>query len=260
MNSPLLEACNVRFDYSRSVEAVRGVSLSIRQGSFCAVIGPNGSGKSTLLRLLAGILAPLEGEIRFEGRSLAALDRRRLATRVGYVSQTHSTVFPFTALEVVLTGRSPYTPRFRFENETDREVARRALATVDALSLESRPVTELSAGERQLVAVARVLAQDADCMLLDEPSASLDLKHRARLISTLRRLRDQRGLTTVMVTHDLQLLDPGLDYAFAMRAGEIVAEGSPSAVLRQNKLVEIYGDPNVRSRQMDGRTFVWSEW
>ena len=239
---------------------MRGVSLSIRQGSFCAVIGPNGSGKSTLLRLLAGILAPLEGEIRFEGRSLAALDRRRLATRVGYVSQTHSTVFPFTALEVVLTGRSPYTPRFRFENETDREVARRALATVDALSLESRPVTELSAGERQLVAVARVLAQDADCMLLDEPSASLDLKHRARLISTLRRLRDQRGLTTVMVTHDLQLLDPGLDYAFAMRAGEIVAEGSPSAVLRQNKLVEIYGDPNVRSRQMDGRTFVWSEW
>ncbi len=257
---PLLEACNVRFGYSRSVEAVRGVSLSIRQGSFCALIGPNGSGKSTLLRLLAGILAPREGEIRFEGRSLAAVDRRRLATRVGYVSQSHSTVFPFTALEVVLTGRSPYTPWFRFENEADREVARRALATVDALDLESRPVTELSAGERQLVAVARVLAQDADCMLLDEPSASLDLKHRARLIATLRRLRDERGLTTVMVTHDLQLLDPGLDHAFAMRAGEIVAEGSPSAVLHQSKLVEIYGDPRVRSRQMDGRTFVWSEW
>ena len=123
MNAPLLEARNVRFGYSRSVEVVRGISLSIRQGSFCALIGPNGSGKSTLLRLLAGILSPREGEIRFEGRSLAEIERRRLATRVGYVPQGHSTVFPFTALEVVLTGRSPYTPRFRFENEADREVA-----------------------------------------------------------------------------------------------------------------------------------------
>ena len=256
----MLEARNVRFGYSRNVEALHGISLSIPRGSFCALIGPNGSGKSTLLRLLARILAPGEGEIRFEGKTLGELDRRRLATRVGYVSQTHSTVFPFTALEVVLTGRSPYTPRFRFENEFDCEIARQALDTVDALSLESRPITELSAGERQLVAVARVLAQEADCLLLDEPSASLDLKHRASLIGTLRRLRDRRGLTTVMVTHDLQLLDPGVDYVFAMRAGEIVAEGSPAAVLRAERLVDIYDDPHVRSERLDGRTFVWSEW
>jgi iron complex transport system ATP-binding protein len=259
VNAPLLEARKVRFGYSRSVEAVRGVSLEIGQGSFCALIGPNGSGKSTLLRLLAGILAPGGGEIRFEGSSLASLDRRHLATRIGYVPQGQRTVFPFTALEVVLTGRSPYTSRFRFENEADRELARRALATVDAVSLESRPVTQLSAGERQLVAVARALAQDTDCMLLDEPSSSLDLKHRARLISILRRLRDERGLTTLMVTHDLQLLDPGFDYLFAMRAGEIVAQGSPSAVLHQASLAEIYEDQHVRSRHVDGRTFVWSE-
>ena len=260
MKPALLEARRVHYAYAPGVEAVRDASLTIEQGVFCALVGPNGSGKSTLLRLLAGILAPSEGEILFEDSPLAAIDRRRLATRISYVPQSQNTVFPFTALEIVLTGRSPYTSRFQFESDADRKVAREALATVDALSLESRPITELSGGERQLVAVARALAQDADCMLLDEPSSSLDLKHRARLIAVLRRLREERGLTTLMVTHDLQLLDPGFDYLYAMRAGEIVAEGAPSAVLQEDRLMEIYDDERVRSRRVDGRTFVWSEW
>ena len=260
MKPALLEARRAHFAYGPGVEAVRDASLLIERGSFCALVGPNGSGKSTLLRLLAGILVPGQGEILFEGSPLANIERRRLATRISYVPQSQSTVFPFTALEVVITGRSPYTSRFRFESDADREVAREALATVDALSLESRSVTELSVGERQLVAVARALAQDADCMLLDEPSSSLDLKHRARLIAILRRLREERGLTTLMVTHDLQLLDPGFDYLYAMRAGEIVAEGSPSEVLQEDRLMEIYEDPRVRSRRVEGRTFVWSEW
>jgi len=260
MKATLLEARRVHYAYSLGVEAVRDASLTIEQGAFCALVGPNGSGKSTMLRLLAGILAPSEGEILFEDSPLSAIDRRRLATRISYVPQSQNTVFPFTALEIVLTGRSPYTSRFRFESDSDRNVAREALATVDALSLESRPVTELSGGERQLVAVARALAQDADCMLLDEPSSSLDLKHRARLIAILRRLREERGLTTLMVTHDLQLLDPGFDYLYAMRAGEIVAEGAPSSVLQEDRLMEIYDDARVRSRRVDGRTFVWSEW
>ena len=260
MKPALLEARRAHFAYSPGVEAVRDASLLIERGSFCALVGPNGSGKSTLLRLLAGILVPGQGEILFEGSPLANIERRRLATRISYVPQSQSTVFPFTALEVVLTGRSPYTSRFRFESDADRDVAREALATVDALRLESRSVTELSVGERQLVAVARALAQDADCMLLDEPSSSLDLKHRARLIAILRRLREERGLTTLMVTHDLQLLDPGFDYLYAMRAGEIVAEGRPSEVLREDRLMEIYEAPRVRSRRVEGRTFVWSEW
>jgi len=260
MKPVLLEARRAHFAYAPGVEAVRDASLLIERGSFCALVGPNGSGKSTLLRLLAGILVPGQGEIFFEGSPLAIIERRRLATRISYVPQSQSTVFPFTALEVVLTGRSPYTSRFRFESDADRDVAREALATVDALRLESRSVTELSVGERQLVAVARALAQDADCMLLDEPSSSLDLKHRARLIAILRRLREERGLTTMMVTHDLQLLDPGFDYLYAMRAGEIVAEGRPSEVLREDRLMEIYEDQRVRSRRIDGRTFVWSEW
>lgn len=263
MKPLLLEARHVHYAYPQgtpSVQAVRDASLRIEPGTFCALVGPNGSGKSTLLRLLAGILTPNAGEILFEDSPFETLDRRRLATRISYVPQSQSTVFPFTALEIVLTGRSPYTSRFAFESEADRDLARQALATVDAVDLESRPITELSVGERQLVAVARALAQDADCMLLDEPSSSLDLKHRARLIAVLRRLRDERGLTTLMVTHDLQLLDPGFDYLYAMRAGKIVAEGAPAAVLQEEQLTAIYDDERIRSRRVEGRTFVWSEW
>jgi iron complex transport system ATP-binding protein len=120
-------------------------------------------------------------------------------------------------------------------------------------------VTELSGGERQSVALARALAQEPECLLLDEPSAALDLKHRAGLIRHLRRLRDERGMTALVVTHDLMLLDPAFDRVHALGRGELVAEGPPAEVLREDVLREVYGDEHVRARQAFGRTFVWSE-
>lgn len=256
----LLEARGLWFAYSEGgPEAVRGATLAVERGRLSAVVGANGSGKSTLVRLLAGLLKGSRGEVLFDGRPLDALSPRERARRVAYVPQTVSTVFPFTALEVVLTGRSPYTTRFRFESGRDVEVARGALAAVDASHLEARPVTELSGGERQLVALARALAQEPECLLLDEPSSALDLKHRAGLVRHLRRLRDERGMTALVITHDLMLLDPAFDRVFAMRGGEVVAHGSPTEVLRDEVLAEVYGDEHVRARQAFGRTFVWSE-
>ena len=256
----LLGACSVRFAYApKGPEAVAGVSLSVPRGKLAAIIGANGSGKSTLVRLLAGLLAPTGGEVFFDGAPLAATDARQRARRIAYVPQGVSTVFPFNALEVVLTGRSPYAARLRFENRHDLDVARRALASVDASHLEARPVTELSGGERQLVALARALAQEPDCLLLDEPSSALDLKHRAGLVRHLRRLRDEEGMTAVVVTHDLLLLDPVFDLVFAMRCGQLAAEGEPGDVLRDEVLAGVYGDEHVRARHAFGRTFVWSE-
>ncbi|MDT5157255.1 MAG: cobalamin transport system ATP-binding protein [Acidobacteriota bacterium] len=256
----LVEARSLRFAYSGSgAEVVRGVSLAVGRGRLSALIGANGSGKSTLIRLLAGLLKPSGGEVLFGGVPLARIEARERARRFAYVPQTVSTVFPFTALEVVLTGRSPYTTRFRFESGRDVEVARAALAAVDAAHLEARPVTELSGGERQLVALARALAQEPECLLLDEPSAALDLKHRAGLIRHLRRLRDEQGMTALIVTHDLMLLDPAFDRVFAMHCGEVAAEGTPPEVLREEVLASIYGDEHVRARQAFGRTFIWSE-
>ena len=256
----LLEARELYFAYAPGLaEVVRGASLALGRGRLAALIGANGSGKSSLIRLLGGIAQAARGEVLFDGVPLRALDARLRARRMAYVPQASASVFPLTALEVVLMGRSPYTSRFRFENERDISVAHDALAAVDAAHLAARSVTELSGGERQLVALARALAQEPQCLLLDEPSAALDLKHRAGLIRHLGRLRDERGITALVVTHDLQLLDPAFDEVFAMRDGAVVASGTPAEVLRDDVLAEVYADEHVRARRAFGRTFVWSE-
>jgi iron complex transport system ATP-binding protein len=260
IGAALVEAREVRFAYGEGgPEVVSGASLAVGRGRLSALVGANGSGKSTLVRLLCGLLKPSGGEVWFAGAPLESLDARTRARRIAYVPQTVSTVFPFTALEVVLTGRSPYTSRFRFETARDVEAARAALAAVDAEHLAARPVTELSGGERQMVALARALAQEPECLLLDEPSAALDLKHRAALVRHLVALRERAGMTALIITHDLQLLDPAFDQVYAMRRGAVAASGPPAEVLREEILRDIYGDEHVRARRAFGRTFVWSE-
>jgi iron complex transport system ATP-binding protein len=256
--TPILEAQSVEFAYFPGAAVVRGVSLRVNPGKLCALIGANGCGKSTLIRLFAGLLAPAKGEILFSGARLRSIPRRDAARQIAYVPQAIAMVFPFTVLEVVLTGRSPYTPRFRFEDESDRERAMEALAQVDAAHLAARRVTELSGGERQMVAVARALAQQPQCVLLDEPSAALDLKHRAALVRTLAALRDSQGLTAFVVTHDLHLIDPPFDYVFALRRGALEAEGTPTEILTDRVLARVYDDPHVRARRVEGRTLIWS--
>jgi iron complex transport system ATP-binding protein len=256
-NGPLIQTRNLSFSYS-SLPAVIDVSLSLPRGAMGALIGANGSGKSTLIRLLAGLLEPTKGEVAFNGAPLTNLHPRDRAKRIAYVPQSTSTVFPFTALEVVLTGRGPYSGRFRFESAHDEQIALAALAALDAAHLSARHITELSGGERQLVTVARALAQEPEVMLLDEPASALDLKHRTQLARALRRLRDERGITVLMITHDLMLLDSAADLIFAMKCGRIAASGTPDAVLTDSVLGEVYDSP-VRTMRSDGRTFVWSE-
>ena len=256
--SPILEARAAEFSYAAGPPVIRGVSMGVSRGKLSALIGPNGCGKSTLVRLFAGLLMPARGEILFDGVPLRSIPRREAARRIAYVPQAHTLAFPFTVLEVVLTGRSPYTPRFRFEDEQDRARALEALATVDAAHLAQRHVTELSGGERQMVSVARALAQEPQCLVLDEPSAALDLKHRAALVRTLAALRDAQGLTAVVVTHDLHLIDPLFDHVFALRGGALIAEGRPDEVLTDSVLADVYEDPHVRTRRVEGRTLIWS--
>jgi iron complex transport system ATP-binding protein len=257
--TPLVELCEVRFGYAPERPVICGVSLDVPHGAMCAIIGANGCGKSTLIRLMAGVLRPASGEIHLDGRELRSIPPRALAKRIAYVPQASRMAFPFTALEVVLTGRTPHTPRFQFENENDCEKAREALATVDALHLAGRRVTELSGGELQIVALARALAQEPACLLLDEPSAALDLKHRAALLRILARLRDERGLSAVVVTHDLNLIDPVFDWVFAIRCGTVSASGAPSEILQREVLAAIYDDSHVRTCRLEGHTMVWSE-
>ena len=259
MKKDLLEARELTFGYSAERPIIQHASFSLPRGTVAAVIGANGCGKSTLMRLLAGVLHPVAGSVELEGLPLSLMDRRRVARKIGYVPQTSSNVFPFTALEVVLTGRSPYLPGFGFENSSDVLRARDAMAAAGIQHLADRPIQQLSGGERQLVSLARALAQEPACLLLDEPSASLDLKHRTAIMHVLATLRNRTGASTLIATHDLSLIDSSVDLVFALYQGSIAASGRPDQVLCAKVLREIYQDFDIRVRQLDGRTFVWSQ-
>jgi ABC-type cobalamin/Fe3+-siderophores transport system ATPase subunit len=253
------EARRLSYAYPGGPPVVREVSLEVPPASMTAVIGANGSGKSTLIRMLAGLFRPASGEILLDGIRLDRWEPRLRAREIAYVPQATAAAFPFRVIEVVLSGRTPHIPRFRLESARDREIALEALASTGAAHLAARPVTGLSAGEKQMVMLARALAQQPRLLLLDEPSSALDLKHRAGLMRTLARLRETRALSIVMITHDLQLTGSLFDRILALRDGETAALGSPDEVLRSELLSEIYDEPNVRARRMGGQTLVWIE-
>ena len=201
--APALVARELGVSY-RDGHGLEGVGLELGAGELVGVLGPNGAGKSTLVRALSGVLGPYRGSIRVLGDELATLPRRRAARRLAVVPQEPVFDFPFTALEVVLLGRHPHLAGLAFESDRDLELARAALARVGAGELADRPISELSAGERQRVVFARALAQDAQVLLLDEPESFLDLRYQVELFDRLRELaRDGRAILAVL--HDLNL-------------------------------------------------------
>jgi iron complex transport system ATP-binding protein len=254
---PCFEASHLAYAYPGGPPAVRDISLSVAPASMTAVIGANGSGKSTLIRMLAGLLRPAAGEIRLDGRRLEAWQPRLRAREIAYMPQATTTAFPFRVLDVVLSGRAPHLPEFRLEAAADREIAMQALESTGAAHLADRRVTALSGGERQMVILARALAQEPRLLLLDEPSNSLDLKHRAALMRTLAKLRERRGVSVLMITHDLQLTGSWFDEIVALSCGEVAARGRPGEVLRSELLAAIYGEPNVRAQRIGDQTVVW---
>jgi iron complex transport system ATP-binding protein len=251
-----LEARHLDFTYGNGPLAVRDVSLIATPGTMTAIIGSNGSGKSTLIRMLAGLLKPRAGTIHLGGIPFESWQPRLRAREIAYMPQATATAFPFSVMDMVLSGRTPHALRFRLESPRDREIALESLDAVGAAHLAARSFVGLSGGERQMVILARALAQQPHLLLLDEPSSSLDLKHRATLIRTLVRLRETKNLGVVMVTHDLQLAG-AFHQILALRTGEVAASGVSEEVLREPLLRDVYGDPHVRAQQIDGQTHVW---
>jgi iron complex transport system ATP-binding protein len=235
----LLSADNLRFAYPGTgarASVLEGVSLSVERGAAVGILGPNGSGKTTLLKMLAGVLRPDAGTVRLDGTAIKALRRGAVARRIAIVPQETHPAFEYTVLEMVLMGRYPHLGAFEIEGPDDLRLAREALAGTGTAGLEGRGFHTLSGGEKQRVVIAAALAQAADVLLLDEPTASLDLAYQLEVAALLRRLNRERGCTLVLSTHDLNLAAAVCDSLMLMRDGRTLASGRTSDVLTRDNI------------------------
>jgi len=216
------------------------ITVDIPAGAITALLGPNGSGKSTLLHLLLGLLAPEEGDIMLLGRHNGEYKRQETSRIMGLVPQYEHVAFDLSVLEYVLLGRAPYLGLLEMPRSYDRQIARDALAVAGISSLEQRHVPSLSGGERQLVTVARALAQETSILLLDEPTSHLDLANARRILNVLRSLKDA-GKTVVFTTHDPNSAAAVADHLILLREGMVLASGPTSVALSSGNLSSTYG-------------------
>ncbi len=236
---PLIEARDLMIGYAPRVVG-RDMQLSAGQGEVLCLLGPNGSGKTTLFKTLLGLLPALGGSVRLRADRLAELSRREIAQRVSYVPQAHSAQFPFAVLEMVTMGRTAHLGPFAQPGPRDRQRALDALSTLGIASLADAAYTDISGGQRQLVLIARALAQDASLVVMDEPTANLDFGNQALVLREVKRMR-LRGLGVILSTHDPDhALAVGDRVAF-LDAGRIVACGAPAEVLTAARLSTVYG-------------------
>lgn len=247
--NPLVELRSVEFEYAsperRRARPFRlsGLSFEIARGEILGVIGPNSAGKTTLIRVLTKVLEPTGGEIFLEGRSLGSLTRWELARAVAVVPQEAPPTFPYTVEQLVLMGRYPHAPGRFFERPEDLAVAREAMAATEVLDLAPVALDSLSGGERQRAILARALAQDPRLLILDEPTAHLDLRYQAEVAGLLRRLNRERGVTILLVSHDLNLAAELSDRLLLLAEGHIARVGAPEQVLEESVLEAVYRCP-----------------
>jgi ABC-type cobalamin/Fe3+-siderophores transport system ATPase subunit len=220
------------------------LELDVERGESVAIVGPNGAGKTTLLRLLAGLLAPSAGEVRLAGRPLASYSRKGLARRIAYVPQLRPIRVPLTVEAIVLLGRYPHLGAFQLApGARDLEAVAEALRLTEIEHLRRRPVEELSGGERQSVYIAAALAQEAEILVLDEPTTHLDPRHEREIAVLLPRLQRQAGRTVLTATHDLNFASLTASRIVALKAGEILAAGRPAELLEPATLAALFEAP-----------------
>lgn len=220
---------------------LRGISLDLEEGKITAVLGPNGAGKTTLIRALNGAIPIAIGEVIINKRPISSLSRREIARQIAVVAQENETRFPVTVSEFVLSGRFARGRAFGWETETDIAIAERAMLRCDLAGYAARLMNELSGGERQRAVLARALAAESRILLLDEPTANLDLAHQAQMFRLVREICRSEGVSAIIITHELNVAAEFADKVILLSEGSIYAAGPPAEVLNEMNLKEVFG-------------------
>lgn len=248
----MLELRDLAFGYgTRKVGT--GVSLILQPGEVLALLGPNGAGKTTLFKTMLGLLPPLSGDVLIDGMPLETVTRKERAKRIAYVPQAHAALFPFTVGDVVLMGRTAQVAPFSAPGRKDREVAAAALERLGVAHLSHQPYTEISGGERQMVLIARALAQQPKVLVMDEPTASLDYGNQMRVLSHIRRLARQ-GMAIVLSTHNPDHVFMVADRVALLHEGGLAGLGPPAEVLTVKRVKQLY-DIDVVMGVLPGGSF-----
>ncbi|MHB0977183.1 MAG: ABC transporter ATP-binding protein [Candidatus Aquicultorales bacterium] len=229
---------NLSFEYGDR-RVLKSITACFEKGRFTSILGPNGSGKTTLLRSMSRLLKPAEGVVYIDGRAVASFKVKELARNMAVVPQETTHTFAFSAIEVVMMGRTAHLGRLQLEGKDDFSVVRRAMEATNTWPLRDRPVTELSGGEKQRVIIAQALAQEPKALLLDEPTLHLDLNHQLEVMSLLKQL-NAGGLTVVAVLHDLNLAAYYSDTLVLVEEGYVRSVGPPGDVLTPRSIKEIF--------------------
>lgn len=237
---PILDARGLGFAVPGR-EILVGIDLAVGRGEVAALVGHNGSGKSTLIKLLARQTRPTAGSIAFEGRPIAALGAREFSRKVAYLPQDLTTASGMTVRELVACGRYPWHGALGRFTETDAAKVEEAITLTHLDPLAGRMVETLSGGERQRAWIAMLLAQDATCLLLDEPISALDITHQIDVLALVQSLARQKSLSVAVVLHDINMAARFCDRIHALKAGRIIASGTPEAMMTSEILKDIYG-------------------
>lgn len=238
--NPAIKITNLNHSFGKR-DVLRKLSFSVEKGDFFIIIGPNGSGKTTLMKLMARILKLQKGQIEILGLPNRSYTPKALARAVAFVPQRLPIDLPFTVGEAVLLGRAPYQGALGIASEKDLEIAQQAMQFTEVDHLTESTLGQLSGGEQQRVFIARAICQEPEIMLLDEPTASLDLAHQVKVMDLMERLKVEKAISVIMVSHDVNLAGMYSDQVLLLKDGEVVCIGSPVEVLSFRKLEETYG-------------------
>lgn len=235
----VIEAVKLKFAYRPDKPLLSELNLNVRRGDFLGLIGPNGSGKTTILKLLSGFLRPSSGEVLLKGQGLLKLDSRERARVLAVVPQLVMTPMPYTVRQIVEMGRTTRLPLFAPMKHEDHELVKQVINDMDLRSLQSNRFNELSGGERQRTIIASALAQEPELLLLDEPTAALDLGHKIKLMRILKKLQ-ARGIAIMVISHDIELMVRYCDRLELLCEGKILASGTASEVIQPHLIKQAY--------------------